>query len=236
MKTQNMDYCGYRFPPEIISYAVWLYHRFSLSFRDIEEVLAERGVTVSHEAIRLWCLLFGQAFAKRLRGRPGRLGDTWHLDEMFVTRHGARHYLWRAVDQDGEVLDILVQNRRDKHAAKRFFRTLLKGLQYVPQKLVTDKLASYGAARREILSRVPQCQGGRQNNRAEVAPQPTQQRERHMRRSESSRQAQRFLSVHRPSNNLFRCRRHLTSAPHYRTFRTGALATWREVTCVQNAA
>jgi putative transposase len=150
MKTQNMDYCGYRFPPEIISYAVWLYHRFSLSFRDIEEVLAERGVTVSHEAIRLWCLLFGQAFAKRLRGRPGRLGDTWHLDEMFVTRHGARHYLWRAVDQDGEVLDILVQNRRDKHAAKRFFRTLLKGLQYLPHMLVTDTLAIYGGNRTSV--------------------------------------------------------------------------------------
>jgi putative transposase len=173
MKAQNLDYRGYRFPPEIISYAVWLYHRFSLSFRDVEELLAERGVTVCYEAVRLWCLRFGQAFAKRLRGRQGRLGDTWHLDEMFVTIRGECHYLWRAVDQDGEVLDNLVQKRRNKHADKRFFRKLLKGLQYVPHRLVTDKLASYGAARREILSSVPHCQGGRQNNRAEVSHQPT---------------------------------------------------------------
>jgi len=232
MKTQNLDDRGYRFPPEIISYAVWLYHRFSLSFRDVEEVLAERGVTVSYEAIRR----FGRVFAKRLRSRQGRPGDTWHLDEMFVTISGERLYLWRAVDQDGEVLDILVQKRRNKHAAKRFFRKLLKGLQYVPHKLVTDKLASYGAAQREILSSVPHCHGDRQNNRAEVSHQPTRQRERQMRRFKSSRQAQRFLSVHGPINNLFRCGRHLTSAPHYRTFRARAFATWREVTCVQNAA
>jgi putative transposase len=236
MKTQNPDYRGYRFPPEIISYAVWLYHLFSLSFRDVEELLAERGVTVSYEAVHQWCLRFGQAFAKRLRGRQGRLGDAWHLDEVFVTISRERHYLWRAVDQDGEVLDILVQKRRNKHAAKRFFRKLLKGLQYVPHKLVTDKLTSYGVARREMIGSVTHCQGARQNNRAEVSHQPTRQRERQMRRFKSPRQAQRFLSAHGPINNLFRCGRHLTSAPHYRTFRARAFATWREVTCVQNAA
>src|SRR5919108_1648897 len=118
MNTPNPDYRGYRFPPEIISYAVWLYHRFCLSFRDVEELLAERGVTVSYEAVRQWCLKFGQAFANKLRHRRGRRGDTWHLDEVFVTIGGQRHYLWRAVDQDGEILDILVQRRRNKHAAK----------------------------------------------------------------------------------------------------------------------
>src|SRR5262249_27889799 len=173
MSIGNPDYRGYRFPPEIISYSVWLYHRFCLSFRDVEELLAERGVTVSYEAVRLWCLRFGQAFAKRLRCRQGRLGDTWHLDEMFVSISGERHYLWRAVDQDGQVLDILVQQRRDKHAAKRFFRKLLKGLRYIPRKLVTDKLRSYGVVHRELLPSVTHCQGARQNNRAEVSHQPT---------------------------------------------------------------
>src|ERR1051325_1162375 len=155
MSTPNPHYRGYRFPPEIISYAVWLYHRFCLSFRDVEELLAERSVTVSYEAVRQWCLRFGSSFAKKLRHRQGRVGDTWHLDEVFVSINGERHYLWRAVDQDGEVLDILVQKRRNKAAALRFLRKLLKGLQYLPHKLVTDKLASYGAARRELLSSVP---------------------------------------------------------------------------------
>jgi len=236
MNTRNPDYRGYRFPPEIIAHAVWLYHRFCLSFRDVEELLAERGVTVSYEAVRQWCLRFGQAFAKRLRCRQGRLGDTWHLDEVFVTIGGELHYLWRAVDQDGEVLDILVQERRDKHAAKRFFRKLLKGLQYIPHKLVTDKLGSYGAARREMLSSVAHCQGARQNNRAEVSHPPTRQQERQMRRFKSPRQAQRFLSVHGPINNLFRLSRHLMKAAHYRMFRARAFTTWRSVTCAQNAA
>jgi putative transposase len=235
MKAHNPDYRGYRFPPEIISYAVWLYHRFCLSFRDVEEVLAERGVSVSYEAIRLWCLRFGQTFAKRLRYRQGRLGDTWHLDEVFVTIGRERHYLWRAVDQDGEVLDILGQKRRNKHAAARFFRKLLKGLQYIPHKLITDQLPSYEAARRELLCSVPHHQGARQNNRAEVSHQPTRQRERQMRRFKSPRHAQRFLSVHGPISNLFRCGRHLMSASHYHLLRARAFATWRAVTSTQSA-
>src|SRR5215471_1867056 len=137
MSRSSPDYRGYRFPPEIISHAVWLYHRFCLSFRDVEELLATRGVIVSYEAVRQWCLKFGQEFAKRLRHRQGRPGDIWHMDEAVVTIAGARHYLWRAVDQDGIVLDILVQRRRDTRAAKRFFRKLLKGLRYVPRRLVT---------------------------------------------------------------------------------------------------
>jgi putative transposase len=236
MSTSIPDYRGHRFPPEIISYAVWLYHRFCLSFRDVEELLAERGVTVSYEAVRQWCLRFGSSFAKKLRHRQGRLGDVWHVDEMFVSINGKRHYLWRAVDQDGEVLDILVQKRRDKHAAIRFLRKLLKGLQYIPHKLVTDKLASYGAARRELISSVPHDQGGRQNNRAEVSHQPTRQRERQMRRFKSPWQAQRFLSAHGPINNLFRCGRHLMRAVHYRVFREQAFVTWREVAELPQAA
>src|SRR5262245_34009102 len=169
MKTQNLDYRGYCFPPEIISYAVWLYHRFCLSSRDVEELLAERGVTVSYEAVRQWCLKFGQEFVRKLRHRQGRLGDRWHLDEMFVMINGERHYLWRAVDQDGDVLDILVQKHRDQCAAKRFFRKLLKGLLYVPRLLVTDQLGSYGVARREVLPSVAHWHDRRLNNRAEVS-------------------------------------------------------------------
>jgi putative transposase len=236
MSIRNPDYRGYRFPSELISYAVWLYHRFCLSFRDVEELLAERGITVSYEAIRLWCLKFGQAFANRLRHRRGRLGDTWYLDEVFVTIRGQRHYLWRAVDQDGEVLDILVQKHRDQHAAKRFFRKLLKGLRYVPRLIVTDKLGSYGVAHRELLPGVVHCQDRRLNNRAEVSHQPARRRERQMRCCKSSGQAQWFLSAHGPINNLFRCGRHLMRVAHYRVFRERAFATWREGAGLPQAA
>jgi putative transposase len=140
-------YKGHRFPAEIISHCVWLYFRFSLSFRDVEEMMAERGVVVSYETIREWCQKFGQSYAKRLRARRGHLGDRWHLDEVFLKIQGKLQYLWRAVDQDGDVLDILVQSRRNKRAAKKFFRKLLKGLRYVPRAIITDKLRSYAAAK-----------------------------------------------------------------------------------------
>ncbi len=229
-------YKNHRFPPEIIAHAVWLYHRFSLSFREVEELLAERGVIVSYEAVRQWCLKFGQTFAKKLRHRRGQQGDTWYLDEMFIKMSGARYYLWRAVDQDGEILDILVQKHRDTHAAKRFFRKLLKGLRYVPNRLVTDKLRSYGAAHRTLIPSVTHCTNQYANNRAEVSHQPTRQRERQMRRFKSPRHVQRFLSVHAPINNLFRIGRHLVKAAHYRLFRDRAFATWREATTGQEAA
>ena len=229
-------YKNHRFPPEIISHAVWLYHRFCLSFRDVEELLAARGVVVSYETVRLWGLKFGPELAKKLRHRQGRPGDTWHLDEVVVTIGGKHHYLWRAVDQEGVVLDILVQKRRDTRAAKRFFRKLLKGLRYVPRRLVTDKLGSYGATRRELLPSVSHCQDKRANNRAEVSHQPTRQQERQMRRFKSPGHAQRFLSVHGPINNLFRLQRHLMRALNYRLFGDRAFATWREVTCAPSAA
>ena len=229
-------YRKHRFPPEIIAHAVWLYHRFTLSFREVEELLAERGVTVSHEAVRLWCLKFGQAFAKRVRHRRGRPGDTWHLDELFIRIRGKRYYLWRAVDQDGQTLDILVQKRRDTGAAKHFFRKLLKGLHYVPNRLVTDKLRSYASTRRTTLPSVHHCITQYANNRAEVSHQPTRQRERYMRRFKSLRHVQRFLSVHSPINNLFRISRHLMKAAHYRLFRDKAFTIWREVMTDQTAA
>src|SRR4051794_13888497 len=171
-------YKNHRFPGEIISHAVWLYFRFCLSFRDVEEILWERGVSVTYEAIRKWCRKFGQQYANQLRRRRPRPGDKWHLDEAFVKINGQRCYLWRAVDQDGLVLDILVQPRRDTVAAKCCFRKLLKGLQYAPRVLITDKLQSYGAAKAELLSGVEHRQHKGLNNRAENSPQPTRERER----------------------------------------------------------
>ncbi len=229
-------YRKHRFPPEIIAHAVWLYHRFSLSFREVEELLAERGVVLSYEAVRLWCLKFGQTFAKKLRRRRGRPGDIWHLDELFIRIRGERYYLWRAMDQDGQGLDILVQKRRNTNAAKRFFRKLLKGLEYVPNQLVTDKLRSYSAAHRTILPSVQHCTTQYANNRAEVSHQPTHQRERQMRGFKSLRHVQRFLSVHGPINNLFRIGRHLMRAVHYRLYRDRAFATWRDVTTALETA
>jgi putative transposase len=161
------SYKGFRFPAEIISHCVWLYHRFPLSFREVEEMMLQRGITLSHETVRQWCAKFGQTYANGLRRRCPRPGDKWHLDEVFITINGKRHYLWRAVDQHGNVLDILVTSRRDTRAATRFFRKLLTGLQYVPQVLVTDKLGSYAAARGRMLRSVEHRQSKYLNNRAE---------------------------------------------------------------------
>jgi len=144
-----------------------LYFRFALSYRDVEELLAARGVIVTYESIRQWARRCGQCYANGLRRRRPRPGDTWHLDEVFISINGVTHYLWRAVDQDGNVLDILVQARRDKRAAMKFLRKLLKRLRYVPRVLITDKLASYGAAKRAVLPSVEHRQHKRLNNRAE---------------------------------------------------------------------
>ena len=232
MTSPPPSYRGYRFPPEIISHAVWLYHRFGLSFRDVEDLLAERGVTVTYESIRQWCLTFGLDYARRLRRRRGRMGDTWHLDEVFVKIQGRQQYLWRAVDEDGDAIDVLVQSRRNRLAALRFFRKLLKGQGCVPRRLITDKLRSYPAACRTVMPSVVHCTDRYANNRAEVSHQPTRERERQMRRFTSAAHAQRFLSVHDPIQNLFRVGRHLLRAVHHRLLRTRAFGVWREVTCV----
>jgi putative transposase len=185
----------HRFPAEIIGQAVWLYHVFSLSPRDVELLLAERGVVVSYETVRRWCKKFGQTFASRLRRRRPRPGDKWYLDEVFIRIQGVQHYLWRAVDQHGVVLDILVQPRRDAKAAKRFFRRLLKDLQYVPRVIVTDKLRSDGVAQRLLLPEAEHRQSRYLNNRAENSHRPTRRRERQMQRFKSPEQAQEFLSA-----------------------------------------
>ena len=226
MSDAAVRYPRYRFPPAIISHAVWLYYRFSLSFRDVEDLLAERGITVSYETIRHWCDTFGLAYARRLRRRAGPVGDTWYLDELFVTIHGQRQYLWRAVDQDGDVIDILLQPHRDRHAAARFFRKLLKRCGRVPRRLVTDRLGSYRAAHRYVMPSVCHDTTRYANNRAEVSHQPTRRREHQMRRFKSSAQAQRFLGVHGVVYNLFSLGRHLLRAAHQRLLRSRAFATW----------
>ena len=231
MTSPPPSYHGYRFPPEIIGHAVWLYHRFCLSFRDAEDLLAQRGITVSYETIRQWCQTFGLDYARRLRKRRGRLGDTWYLDEVFVNIQGRRQYLWRAVDQDGDVIDILVQSRRNRQSATRFFRTLLKDQGRVPRRVITDKLRSYAAAHRLVMPSVAHSTRQYENNRAEVSHQPTRQRERQMRRFTAAAHAQRFLSVHGVVLNLFRVGRHLLRAAHHRLLRTRAFVVWREVTC-----
>ena len=232
MSSHPPSYHGYRSPAEIISHAVWLYHRFCLSFRDTEDLLAQRGITVSYEAIRQWCRTFGPEYARTLRQRRGRMGDTWYLDELFVMIQGRQQSLWRAVDQDGDVIDILVQSRRDRRAAARFFHKLLKGQGRGPLRLITDKLRSYSAAHRTAMPSVIHSTRQYENNRAEVSHQPTRQRERQMRRFKSAAQAQRFLSVHGLVQNLFRVGRHLLGAVHHRLLRTRAFGVWREVTCV----
>src|SRR5580692_6741272 len=211
-----------RFPAEIIGHAVWLYHVFSLSLRDVELILAERGVVVSYETVRRWCKKFAASFADRLRRRRPRPGDKWYMDEVFVRIQGVQHYLWRAVDQDGVVLDILVQARRDAQAAKRFFKRLLKGLQYEPRVIVTDKLRSYGVAQRQLLPGVEHRQSRYLNNRAENSHRPTRRRERQMQRFKSSRQARDFLSAHSFIYGHFHPRRHQLAACIYRAIRSDA--------------
>ena len=234
-RTPDLYRC-HRFPGEIIGHAVWLYHTFGLSFRDVELLLAERGVTVSYESVRRWCLKFGGDFARGLRRRRPRPGDTWHLDEVFIRINGERHYLWRAVDQHGVVLDILVQDRRNATAAKRFFKRLLAGLRYRPRRIITDGLRSYSVAQRDILPDVRHRTSRYLNNRAENSHRPTRRRERQMQRFKSPEQAQRFLSSHAMIYGHFRPRRHLMTAAQYRRARAKAFRLRRQGACAQVAA
>ena len=232
MGSVSPSYKGHRYPVEVISHCVWLYHRFPLSFREVEELMLKRGVIVSYETIRRWCSKFGQQYANALRRRRPRPGDKWHLDEVFVTINGERRYLWRAVDQDGNVLDVLVQNRRDKAAARRFFRRLLKRTGAVPRVIVTDKLRSYGAAHREVMPSVEHRQSKYLNNRAENSHQPTRQRERGMKGFRSAGRAQRFLSAFSGISTHFRPGRHLMTGPDYLAEMTIRFGIWDQVTGV----
>ena len=226
------SYAGHRFPAEIISHAVWLYFRFPLSLRMVEEMLAARGIIVSHESVRQWALKFDQDFANQIRRRLPYAGDKWHLDEVAIKIAGKKHWLWRAVDQDGLVLDILVQSRRDKRAAKRLLRKLLKRQCRAPRVMITDKLGSYGAAKSEVMPSVEHRKHKGLNDRAENSHQPTRWREWQMKRFKSAGQAQRFLSAHGGINNLFHLRRDHVPADQYRAARAQAFQTWAEVSGV----
>ncbi|MCP4999264.1 MAG: IS6 family transposase [Hyphomicrobiales bacterium] len=225
----NISYKRHRFPAEIIQHAVWLYFRFTLSFRDVEDLLAERGLDISYESIRYWVLKFGRQYARRIdRIRPGS-ASRWHFDEVLIKINGKRMYLWRAVDDEGEVLEVLVQSRRNKKAALKLMRKLLKKQGFLPSAIVTDRLPSYGAALKELgLSRHHDF-GGRKNNRAENSHQPVRRRERKMQRFKSAGSAQRFLSVHSSAQNHFNIQRHLISRNTLRQFRDNAAAEWCDV-------
>lgn len=189
--------------------------------------MAERRIAISYESIRLWFVKFGSKYAKRLRRRHQGYGDTFFIDEVFVKIQGKQHYLWRAVDQDGEVVDVFLQNRRDGKAATRFFKRLIRVSGSEPRRIVTDKLRSYGVAHRELIPDTIHDTSQYANNRAELSHQPTRVRERGMRRFKSTHQAQRFLSTHAAVYNLLNLGRHLVSAEHYRFFRQRAFASWK---------
>jgi putative transposase len=223
---QLLSYRHHRFPPAVIQHAIWLYLRFTLSYRDVEELLVERGLDLSYETVRRWVLKFGPTIARNLRRRRGP-SDRWHLDEMVVRIAGRRMYLWRAVDHEGEVLDMLVQRRRDTRAALRLMRKLLRKQGFVPKLLTTDKLASYGAAFRHLRLTCRHQQGLRSNNRAENSHQAVRRRERKMQRFKTARSAQRFLNVHAAVHNTFNLQRHLISRSTLRAFRAEAAAQWQ---------
>jgi putative transposase len=222
-----LSYRRHRFPPPIIQHAIWLYLRFTLSYRDVEELLAERGLDLSYETVRRWVLKFGPIIACGLRRQRARPSNRWHLDEMVVRIAGRRMYLWRAVDHEGEVLDMLVQRRRDTRAALRLMCKLLRKQGFTPKVLTTDKLASYGAAFRHLRLTCRHQQGLRANNRAENSHQPVRRRERRMQRFKSSGSAQRFLNMHAAVHNNFNLQRHLISRSTLRTFRAEAAAQWQ---------
>ena len=223
-RMKKIDYDGYLFPPAIIQQAVWLYFRFTLSFRDVEDLLAERGITVSYETVRRWANHFGPMIAADLRKRRPKPYTTWHLDEVYLKISGRMVYLWRAVDAEGEVLDVLVQSKRNKHAALKLMRKLLKKCGFVPDRLITDDLRSYAAAAHDLGRGARHERGRWKNNRVENSHQPTRRRERKMQRFKSSGSAQRFLSAHAAVFNTFNVQRHLTSASTHRTFRAAARA------------
>jgi putative transposase len=229
-------YRRHRFPAEVIAHAVWLYLRFPLSLRMVEDLLAARGVIVSHQSVRLWVEKFGRHFANDIRGRSaGRLGDKWYLDEVVISIDGKKHWLWRAVDQDGFVLDVLVQSRRNAKAAKRLMRKLLKGQGHAPRVMITDKLRSYGGAKRDIMPGVEHRSHKGLNNRAENSHQPTRRRERIMKGFKSARHLQRFVSIHDPVANLFHIPRHNIPSDHHRELRAAAMQMWNEIARLQAA-
>ena len=223
---QQISFDRHRFPSELIVHAVWLYARFTLSYRDVEDLLAERGLDVSYETVRRWVLKFGRQISTNLRSNRSAPSDHWYLDEMVIVIRGKRHWLWRAVDNEGTVLDFLVQSRRNTKAAKKLMCSLLKKQKMVPALIVTDKLKSYHAVFRELGLTADHVDNKRANNRAENSHQPVRRRERKMQRFKSPGSAQRFLNIHAATYNQFNLQRHLISRPYFKKLRTDALSGW----------
>jgi transposase-like protein len=222
----KMSFKRHRFPPEVIRHSVWLYARFTLSFRDIEDLLAERGLDISYETVRRWFLKFGTPIAANMRRIRPKPSDHWHLDEMVIVIRRRRYWLWRAVDNEGEVLDFLVQRKRDAKAAKKLMRKLLKKQGFAPSRIVTDKLRSYPAAFRAIGLVAEHDRGLRANNRAENSHQPVRRRERKMQRFKSPGSAQHFLSIHSATYNTFYHQRHLNRRSYFKELRATAFGVW----------
>jgi putative transposase len=225
--TEPISHAGHRYPPAV----VWLYFRFPLSLRMVEEMLAARGIEVTYETMRRWTVKFGLGIARRIRSTATARGDKWHLDEVVIAINGRKHWLWRAVDQHGAVLHVLVQSRRDKHAVERLMRKLLKKHGRAPRVLITDKLKSYAVANKELGLRFEHRQHKGLNNRAENSHRPTQVREKVLRRFKSARQLQRFASTHDQVANLFMRCRHTPKAQTKREARAQAFAAWERVSC-----
>ncbi|MGJ8563095.1 MAG: IS6 family transposase [Alphaproteobacteria bacterium] len=223
-------YAGHRFPPYVIRRAVWLYFRFNLSLRDVEELMAERGVDVSYETIHKWVHKFGRHYANQIKARAERPSRVWHLDEIYTKMNGKMVYIWRAVDDEGTFLDIVVQSRKNTKAAKRLLYKLMRNQGVMPERIVTDKLESYGAALKKRKLKHLRDVGGRKNNRAENSHLPIRRRERKAQRFKSIKSAQRLISIYGPLYNLFNHRRHLISRNTLREFRRSAQSEWNVVT------
>jgi len=224
---RQLSFKRHRFPPDIIRHAIWLYARFTLSFRDIEKMLAERGLDVSYETIRRWFLKFGTVIATNLRRIRSRPSDHWHLDEMVIVIQRRHYWLWRAVDNEGDVLDFLVQRKRNAEAAEKLMKKLLEKQGFAPSRIVTDKLRSYPSAFRAIGLVAEHDRGLRANNRAENSHQPVRRRERKQQRFKSPGSAQRFLSVHAATCNTFYHQRHLLKRFMYKQLQTTVFDAWQ---------
>ena len=227
MRNQDIRYKRHRFPPQIIAHVVWLYARFNLSLREVEELMLERGIDVSYETIRRWTVKFGPLIARTLRRRQPRPGHVWHLDEVVVKIAGRSFWLWRAVDQHGVVLEEILQPKRDKRAAKRLLVKLMKRWGFVPKRIITDKLRSYGAAKREVAPRLDHWSHKGLNNRAENNHLPFRKRERVMQGFRSPGALQRFVSIQSATRNCFSVPARRRSAITIRYHRLEALAAWK---------
>ncbi|PRX02082.1 UNVERIFIED_ORG: putative transposase [Martelella mediterranea] len=232
MQNSHISFKRHRFAPQIIAHTVWVYLRFNLSLREVEEMLLERGIDVSYETVRRWIIRFGPQIARNLRRRQARPSDIWHLDEVVVNCAGCKFWLWRAVDQYGTVLEEILQKRRDKKAARRLLVALMKRYGFGPKRIVTDKLRSYGAAKTDVVPNLEHWSHKGLNNRAENSHLPFRKRERTMQGHRSPGSLQRFVSMHSATRNCFAVPARRRAAQTIRYHRLEAFDAWREAACI----